>query len=124
MLRDLQFGIRMLRHHPSFACAAIIVMVLGVGATTAVFSVLRGVLIEPLPYRDPARLVLFRADLPGISRAPMLTSLESLLFRVGAHDALTFIVVAGLLTSVALIATMIPAFRAARVDPMLALKVD
>ena len=76
MLRDLQFGIRMLRHHPSFACAAIIVMVLGVGATTAVFSVLRGVLIEPLPYRDPARLVLFRADLPGIPRAPMLTSLE------------------------------------------------
>lgn len=49
---------------------------LGVGATTAVFSVLRGVLIAPLPYRDPGQLVVFRADLPGVPRTPALTSLE------------------------------------------------
>ena len=51
-------------------------MALGVGATTAVFSVLRGVLIAPLPYREPSRLVLFRADVPGVPRTPTLTSLE------------------------------------------------
>jgi putative ABC transport system permease protein len=76
MLRDLRFGLRILWRHPSFACAAVAVMGLGVGATTAVFSVLRGVLIAPIPYRDPAQLVLFRADLPGIAHAPALTSLE------------------------------------------------
>jgi len=76
MVRDLRFGLRILRRHPSFACAAIAVMTLGVGATTAVFSVLRGVLIAPLPYRDPGQLVLFRADLPGIAHAPALTSME------------------------------------------------
>jgi len=57
MLRDVRFGIRILRRHPSYAFAAIAVMALGVGATTAVFSVLRGVLITPLPYREPSRLV-------------------------------------------------------------------
>lgn len=76
MTRDLSFGWRVLRRHPSFACAAIAVMVLGVGASTAVFSVLRGVLIAPLPYGDPARLVLVHADLPGMTRVPILTSLE------------------------------------------------
>jgi putative ABC transport system permease protein len=76
MMRDLRFGLRLLRRHPSFAVAAIAVMALGVGATTAVFSVLRGVLIAPLPYREPGSLVLFRADLPGITHAPVLTSLE------------------------------------------------
>jgi putative ABC transport system permease protein len=76
MLRDVHFGLRILRRHPAFACSAIAIMALGVGATTAVFSVLRGVLIAPLPYRDPARLVLFRASLPGITQTPELTSLE------------------------------------------------
>ena len=75
-LHDVRFGLRLLRRQPSFACAAIAVMVLGVGATTAVFSVLRGVLITPLPYRDPGRLVLLRAQLPGSASVPLLTSLE------------------------------------------------
>jgi putative ABC transport system permease protein len=76
MIRDLRFGLRLLRRHPTFACAAIGVMALGIGAATAVFSVLHGVLITPLPYRDPGRVVLFRADLPDIAHAPALTSLE------------------------------------------------
>lgn len=76
MIRDLRLALRLLSRHRTFAFAAVAVMALGVGASTAVFSVLRGVLISPLPYRDPARLVLFRADLPGIARTPTLTSLE------------------------------------------------
>jgi predicted permease len=74
--RDLRFGARQLRRHPSFACAAIAVMALGIGATTAVYSVLRGVLIAPLPYHAPERLVVFRATLPDIPVTPALTSLE------------------------------------------------
>src|SRR4029453_7379286 len=76
LLRDLRFGLRILRRHPSYACAAVAVMTLGIGATTAVFSVLRGVLVTPLPYREPSRLVLFRADLPGIVHQAALTSDE------------------------------------------------
>ena len=76
LARDTRYALRGLRRQPSFACAAIAVLVLGVGATTEVFSVLRGVLITPLPYREPGQLVLLRAQLPGSSAAPMLTSLE------------------------------------------------
>jgi putative ABC transport system permease protein len=47
--RDFRFGCRILTRHPAFATAAITVMSLGIGATTAVFSVVRGVLLEPLP---------------------------------------------------------------------------
>lgn len=76
LLRDLRHGVRILAKNPTFAIAALGVMALGISATTAVFSVLRGVLITPLPYRDPSQLVLFRADLPGLAHEPALTSLE------------------------------------------------
>src|SRR4051812_22836387 len=73
MLRDIRFGIRLLVRSPLFAVAALTVMALGVGATTAVFTVVRGVLLRGLPYREPDRLVLFRAELPGYGRQPLLT---------------------------------------------------
>ena len=76
LAQDVKFALRSLRRQPSFACAAIAILVLGVGATTAVFSVLRGVLITPLPYRDPGQLVLLRSQLPGSASAPLLTSIE------------------------------------------------
>jgi predicted permease len=76
MLRDLRFGLRLLRRTPVFAVAALTILGLGVGATTAVFTVVRGVLLEPLPYRNPERLVLFRASLPGYPRYPLLTPAE------------------------------------------------
>jgi len=64
-LRHLRLGLRLLRRNPSFAASAIAVMALGIGATTAVFSVVKGVLLTPLPFREPDRVVLFRADAPG-----------------------------------------------------------
>jgi len=81
MLRDLRLGLRLLARSPVFAVAALTVMALGVGATTAVFTVVRGVLLRDLPYREPGRLVLFRAALPGDVRQPLLTPDEWLALR-------------------------------------------
>lgn len=57
LLQDVHFAIRMLLRNRSFALIAITALALGIGATSAVFSVLYGVLLKPLPYSDPDRLV-------------------------------------------------------------------
>src|SRR5438093_5650732 len=76
LLRDLRYGARILFRNKSFAAAALAVVALGIGATTAVFSVVRAVLLQPLPYREPDRLVLFRADGPGVVRQALVTGEE------------------------------------------------
>ena len=57
LLRDLRHSGRMLRRTPGFTAAAVVTLALGIGATAAIFSVVRTVMLEPLPYRDPARIV-------------------------------------------------------------------
>jgi putative ABC transport system permease protein len=54
---ELRFAARRLRRAPTFAAAVVLVLALGIGATTAVFSLVSGILLEPLPLRDPDRLV-------------------------------------------------------------------
>ena len=76
LLRELRLAIRSLRRQPSTTWTAIAVMALGIGAVTAVFSVLKGVLLTPLPYPDASRLALLRADLPGYPHQPLLTNIE------------------------------------------------
>ena len=56
LIQDLRYGVRMLRRNPLFAGAAVITLGLGLGATLAVFTVVNGVLLRPLPYRDPERI--------------------------------------------------------------------
>ena len=55
--RDLRYGVRSLRRMPGFTLIAVVVMALGIGANLAFFTVVRSVLLKPLPYRDPDRLV-------------------------------------------------------------------
>jgi putative ABC transport system permease protein len=55
--RDLRHACRLLRRQPAFATVAILTLALGIGTTTAVFTIVNGVLLRPLPYRDPSRLV-------------------------------------------------------------------
>jgi predicted permease len=58
LLQDIRFGWRLLLRTPGFAIAAVLALALGVGATTSIFSVLDHVVLRPLPYSDPDRLVM------------------------------------------------------------------
>jgi len=66
LLFDLKYAVRMLLRSPGFATVAIATVALGVGATTAIYSVIDATLLHPLPYPDPAELVRVEDDLPGV----------------------------------------------------------
>ena len=68
IVQDLRFGLRGLRRSPAFTLATVLTLAIGIGATSAIFSVVNGVLLKPLPFPDSDRLD--RAGPPGARREP------------------------------------------------------
>ena len=62
--QDVRYGARVFSKQPAFAAAAVLTLALGIGATTAIFSVVYGVLLKPLPFHEPERLVSLQQIAP------------------------------------------------------------
>ena len=73
MMKDVRYAIRTLLKRPGFTAIAILTLGLGIGVNTAIFSVINSVLLRPLPYADPERLITFRSN----QSAPDLSDVEA-----------------------------------------------
>src|SRR5262245_6264890 len=76
--QDTRFAFRTLRHSPGYLISAILVLGLGIGANTAMFSVINGVLLKPLPFRNGSELMLVQEAAPAANRPNVGVSINEL----------------------------------------------
>jgi putative ABC transport system permease protein len=96
--KDMTFALRALRNSPIFALTAILTIALGIGATTAIFSVVNSVLLRPLPYADPDRLAFIWMDIRarGVPDSPIPPGdLPDLIEQVPAFNGIAGLVIQG-----------------------------
>ena len=122
LLQDARYMLRMLVRSPGFASIAILTMALGIGATTAIFSVVDATLLHPLSYPEPNELVRVELDQPGVGarNVPMSVPEWKDLERSGIFEFVAPTIYGSVLvlTAVALAASYIPAMCAMRVNPL------
>jgi putative ABC transport system permease protein len=71
LIQDVRYGLRMLRRNPGFSLTAILILAVGIGANSAVFSIVNSILLKPLPYADSARLLMMRDTGDRDTKVPM-----------------------------------------------------
>jgi hypothetical protein len=137
LAQDIRYALRTFRRSPVFTVTVIVTLAVGIGATTAVFSVVDRILFRSLPYAHDERIVSVGLVDPTISQEFMLGGalglcaalsaaqlIRSLLYNVGPHEPATYMASVLLLVLVALAATLIPARAAMKVEPVVALRYE
>src|SRR5438105_15764829 len=84
LLGDFRYAFRSLTRQPTFAAVAILTLVLGIGTNTAIFSVIKAVLLNQLPYQDPSRLVVLSEQSPD-GRTDLVAPLTYADWKAQAH---------------------------------------